>query len=236
MHMAVNHQNSYHLLNLRMALRSRATRGIAMWLRLGSGLLMVGMLWGCATVNGPAPPASVPVFQADESDTVVLQAVQQEQEALLGTCAQFQSCDRVHFTRAMIALFQNGEAAAASFQEVMTVAPKGPFADSSARWIRFLANRTVHSSSADESNGAAAVMKGLVRTWFEQQHVANTSASIRAGESAKSQDRVVPTLRREIRTRDKRIAELTEQLSTLKQIDLEAHRPNKLSLPKTLSK
>ncbi len=207
-----------------------------MWLRLGSGLLMVGMVWGCATVNGLAPPASAPVFQANESDTVLLQAVQQEQDALLSTCAQHQSCDRVHFTRAMIALFQNGEAAAASFQEAMTVAPKGPFADSSARWIRFLANRTAHSASVDESNGAVAVMKGLVRTWFEQQRVANTSASIRAAESAKSQDRAVPTLRREIRTRDKRIAELTEQLSTLKQIDLEAHRPNKLSLPKTLSK
>jgi hypothetical protein len=136
----------------------------------------------------------------------------------------------------MIALFQNGETAATSFQEAMTVAPKGPFADSSARWIQFLANRTAHSASADESNGAVAVMKGLVRTWLEQQRAASTSAPMRAVESAKSQDRAVPTLRREIRTRDKRIAELTEQLSTLKLIDLEAHRPNTLSLPKTLSK
>lgn len=166
-----------------------------------------------------------------------MQAVQREQETLLSTCAQQQSCDQVHFTRAMIALFENGEAATTSFQESMTVAPKGPFADSSARWIQFLANRTAHSASADESNGAVAVMKGLVRTWLEQQReqrAASTSAPMRAVESAKSQDRAVPTLRREIRTRDKRIAELTEQLSTLKQIDLEAHRPNKLSLPKTL--
>ena len=169
---------------------------------------------------------SEPVFQADESDTVLLQAVQQEQDTLLSTCAQHQSCDRVHFTRAMIALFQNGEAAAASFQEAMTVAPKGPFADSSARWIRFLANRTAHPASVDESNGAVAVMKGLVRTWFEQQREANTSASIPGcGIRLRTQDRAVPTLRREIRTRDKRIAELTDQLSALKQIDLEAHRP-----------
>ena len=123
-----------------------------------------------------------------------------------------------------------------SFQEAIAVAPKGPFADSSARWIQFLANRTAHSASADESNGAVAVMRGLVRTWLEQQRAASTSAPMRAVEAAKNQDRAVPTLRREIRTRDKRIAELTEQLSTLKQIDLEAHRPNKLSLPKTLSK
>ena len=207
-----------------------------MWLRYGSGLLMVGMLWGCATVNSTSSPGSAPLFQADATDTAILQAVQREQNTLLNTCAQQQSCDQVHFIRAMIALFQNGEAAATSFQESMTVAPKGPFADSSARWIQFLANRTAHSASADESNGAVAVMKGLVRTWLEQQRAASTSASMRAVEAAKSQDRAVPTLRREIRTRDKRIAELTEQLSTLKQIDLEAQRPNKLSLPKTLSK
>lgn len=197
---------------------------------------MVGMLWGCATVNSTSSPGSAPLFQADATDTAILQAVQREQNTLLNTCAQQQSCDQVHFIRAMIALFQNGEAAATSFQESMTVAPKGPFADSSARWIQFLANRTAHSASADESNGAVAVMKGLVRTWLEQQRAASTSASMRAVEAAKSQDRAVPTLRREIRTRDKRIAELTEQLSTLKQIDLEAQRPNKLSLPKTLSK
>ena len=207
-----------------------------MWFRYGSGLLMVGMLWGCATVNSTSSPGSAPLFQADATDTVILQAVQREQDALLNTCAQQRSCDQVHFTRAMIALFQNGETAATFFQESMTVAPKGPFADSSAHWIQFLANRTAHSASADESNGAVAVMKGLVRTWLEQQHAASTTAPMRAVEAAKSQDRAVPTLRREIRTRDKRIAELTEQLSTLKQIDLEAHRPNKLSLPKTLSK
>ena len=159
-----------------------------MWLRYGSGLLMMGMLWGCATVNSPPPPGSAPLFQADATDTVILQAVQREQETLLSTCTQHQSCDQVHFTRAMIALFQNGEAAAASFQEAMTVAPKGPFADSSARWIRFLANRTAHPTSADEPNGAVAVMKGLVRTWLGQQRAASTTVPLRAGEAAKSQD------------------------------------------------
>ena len=201
---------------------------------------MVGMLWGCATVNGPPPPGSAPLFQADATDTVILQAVQREQETLLSTCAQQQSCDQVHVTRAMIALFENGDAAAISFQEAIAVAPKGPLADSSAHWIRFLANRPTHPVSTDEPNGelkgAVAVMKGLVRTWLEQQRAARVSVSLPAVEAVKSQDRAVPTLRREIRTRDKRIAELTEQLSTLKQIDLEARRPNKLSLPKTLSK
>ena len=197
-----------------------------MWLRHGFWLLIMGTLWGCAMVNGTAPPGSAPLFQADATDTVILQTLHQEQEMLLSTCRQHQSCDQVHFTRAMIALFQNGEAAAASFQQTIAVAPNGPFADSSALWIRFLANRTSHPASADKPNGALEVMKGLVRAWLGQQRT----------ETAKSQDLAVHTLRRRIRTRDKRIAELTDQLSALKQIDSDAHRNSKLILSRTPSK
>ena len=197
-----------------------------MRIRRGSGLLMTGMLWGCAMVNGTAPPGSAPLFHADATDTVLLQTVQREQGTLLSTCTQHQSCDQVHFTRAMIALFQNREAAAASFQQAIAVAPNGPFADSSALWIRFLANRTSHPAFADKPNEALGVMKGLVRTWLGQQRA----------ETAKSPDLAVHTLRRRIRTRDKRIAELTDQLSALKQIDSDAHRNSKLSLPRTPSK
>ena len=140
-----------------------------MWFRHGSWLLMTGMLWGCAMVNGTPLPDSAPLFQTDATDTVVLQAVHREQETLLSTCTQHRSCDQVHFIRAMIALFQNREAAAASFRQSIAVAPNGPFTDSSARWIRFLANRTFQPASADAPNGALAVMKGLVRTWLGQK-------------------------------------------------------------------
>ena len=197
---------------------------------------MTGMLWGCAMVNGTPPPSTAPVFHADATDTAILQAVHREQEALLKTCTQHRSCDQVHFTRAMIALFQNGDAATASFQQAIAVAPKGPFADSSARWIRFLDNRTSHPDSVDNPNRALAVMQGLVRTWLGQQRVANASVTLQAEETAQNADLSVPNLQRQIRSRDKRIAELTDQLSALKQIDSDAHRNNKLSLSRTLSK
>jgi len=204
-----------------------------MWLRHGFWLLMAGMLWGCALVNGAPAPSSEPLFQADATDAVILQTVRREQETRLNTCTQNQSCDQVHFTRAMIALFENGEAAAASFQQAIAVAPKGPFADSSARWIRFLAERTTHPASVDEPNGALAVMKGLVRTWLGQQRSANASLTLRTGETLKNPGLAVHTLRQRIRSRDRRIAELTDQLSALKQIDSDAHRNSKLSLSKT---
>jgi hypothetical protein len=204
-----------------------------MWLRHGFWLLMAGMLWGCALVNGTSAPGSEPLFQADATDAVILQTVHREQESRLSTCTQSQSCDQVHFTRAMIALFENGEAAAASFQQAIAVAPKGPFADSSARWIRFLSDRTTHPASVDEPNGALAVMKGLVRTWLGQQRSANASLTLRTGETLKNPGLAVHTLRQRIRSRDRRIAELTDQLSALKQIDSDAHRNSKLSLSKT---
>jgi hypothetical protein len=208
-----------------------------MWLRHGSGLLITGMLWGCALVNGTPPPLSTPLFQADATDTVILEAAYQEQETLLSICTQHQTCDQVHFTRAMIALFENGEAATASFQQAIAVAPNGPLADSSALWIRLLANRASHHATADEPNGAVLkVMKGLVSAWLEQQRAANASVSLRAMESSRSPDLTVHTLQRKIRERDKRIAELTDQYNALKQIDLDAKGTSKLSLPMTPSK
>jgi hypothetical protein len=211
--------------------------GYAMWLRLGSWLLITGTLWGCAIVQDTPPSGSVPLFQADATDTVILQAIHREQETLLSTCTQHHSCDQVHFTRAMVALFRNGDAAAVSFQQAVAVAPTGPFADSSRRWIRFLANRTVSPTSANTPTRAALdVMHGLVRAWLEQQHAAHASVTLRAVETAKSPDRVVHNLRQRIRTRDKHIAELTDQLHALKQIDLDSHVANKLSLSRAPSK
>lgn len=193
----------------------------------------MGTLWGCAMMNGTTSPGSAPLFQTDATDAVTLQGVQREQETLLSTCARHKSCDQVHFTRAMIALFQNGQVAAASFQEAIAVAPNGPLADSSARWIRLL--ETFHHNSADEPNGALLdVMKELVRTWLEYQPAVGVAA-LRAGEDGRSPE-PAHTLQRRIRDRDKKIAELMDQLSALKQIDLDTKGTSKLTLRKSPTK
>src|SRR5262249_36841894 len=121
------------------------------------------------------------------------------------------------------------EAAVASFQQAIAAAPNGPLADSSALWIRFLVGRTFYSASTDKPDRALLeVMKGTVRVWLGRQRAVM--------EPAKNLDSSVPTLRRQIRTRDKRIAELTDQLHALKQIDMDSHGAGKLSLPRTPSK
>jgi hypothetical protein len=219
-----------------IGVNSRPIGGYAMWLRHGSGLLLAGMFWGCSTVSGPSLPTAVPVFHADATDSVLLRTIQREQNSLLSTCAQSQSCDQVHFTRAMVSLFQNGEAAADSFRQAIDAAPKGPFADSSERWIRFLAHGMFHHESIDKPNRAlVGVMKGLVRTWLRQQR-ATTTVNLRASESAQNPDLAVHTLQRQVHEHDKRIAELTDQLSALSRIDSEAQQATTRSLSRTLSR
>ena len=205
-----------------------------MWLRYGSGLLLTGILWGCAMVTStPPPPTPVPLFHADATDTAILRAVRREQETLLSTCAQQQSCDQVHFTRAMVLLFQNREEAATSFQQAIAVEPNGPFADPSALWIRFLANRSFYPASTDEPTGALLeVMKGTVRAWLGRQRAAVGNAKSAAMETVKSLDPSVHNLQLQIRTRDKRIAELTDQLDALKQIDMDSSGASKLTRPR----
>ncbi|MEP6891249.1 MAG: hypothetical protein ABI955_11220, partial [Nitrospirota bacterium] len=99
------------------------------------------------------------------------------------------------------------------------------------------ANRTFYPASADEPNGALpGVMKGLVRTWLGQQRAASASVRLRADETVRNPDLTIPTLQRRVRERDKRIAELTDQLNALKRIDLDTNGTGKLSLPRTPSK
>ena len=59
-------------------------------------------------------------------------------------CAAENSCeDRVHFARALVSLFENREAARASFEQVISLHPLSPFAASSALWLELLKSDTV---------------------------------------------------------------------------------------------
>ena len=207
-----------------------------MWLRYGSGLLLTGILWGCSVVTSthpPSPATPAPLFHADATDIAILQAVRREQDTLLNTCAQQQSCDQVYFTRAMALLFHNREEATTSFQQAIAVAPNGPFADPSTLWIRFLTNRSLYFTSNDKpSETLLEVMKGTVRAWLERPRAAGGTSKSANTETVKNLDPSLHNLQLQIRTRDKRIAELTDQLEALKQIDLDSSGTNKLPHPR----
>src|SRR6188768_1465306 len=211
-----------------------------MWLRYGSGLLLTGILWGCSVVTSTPPPSRptpAPLFHADAPDIAILQAVRREQDTLLSTCAQQQSCDQVYFTRAMVLLFHSREEATTSFQQAIAVAPNGPFADPSTLWIRLLTNRSLSPTFNDKpSEALLEVMKETVRAWLERPRAAVGTSKSANTESVKSLDPSVHNLQLQIRTRDKRIAVLTDQLAALKQIDLDSRGTNKLPRPRKSSK
>ena len=223
----------YAMLLLAMTLRPyQNKKGNTMWLRYGQGLFLMGILWGCALVSPThqPPPTPGPLFHADATDTAILETVRREQETLLSTCALYQSCDQVHFTRAMVSLFRNRKEAATSFQQTIAAAPDGPLADPSALWIKFLVNQSFDPASTDEPTGALLdVMKGTVRAWLGRQRTAVGNFKTTATETVKNPDPSLHNLQLEIRTRDKRIAELTDQLDALKQIDLDSRGTSKLT-------
>src|SRR5688572_19899796 len=88
--------------------------------------VIVGAWTGCAIapVPSPSPSPSAPFFQATSEDTTQLRLLASELDAAALECASAETCtDDVHFARALVSLFENRDAARASFEHVMTFHP-----------------------------------------------------------------------------------------------------------------
>ena len=164
-----------------------------------SGLLLILLtgLEACSPLRSHPIPSS-PLFAPDPREAQRYQTLAREQDALLATCAESHTCDRAHYTRALTALYEDQTVAAKHFQEVIDVAPKSRLASSSQFWLQFLQNPPIflerHSSFAETTDH-------LVRDLLELE---SSSALV---------------LQREVKARDKKVEELTQQLEALKRID-----------------
>ncbi len=173
-------------------------------------MVLVTSLEACSSMSGHPSPSS-PFFIPDPRDAKLYQTLAREQDVLLATCAESHSCDRAHFTRALVALYENQEIAAKHFQEVVDGAPKSRLAASSLLWLRLLQDSP---SNVGLAGLFARPTERLVRDLLELE----TSS--------------VLALQRELQTRDKKVEELTQQLEALKRIDQEMKekvRPTKPS-------
>src|SRR5918995_1378193 len=84
-------------------------------------VLVVLSLGGCATDRSPTVQPPAPFFQPTSEDSTQLAALASELDTLAMDCAAQGTCeDRVHFTRALVSLFENREAARASFEQVIS--------------------------------------------------------------------------------------------------------------------
>jgi hypothetical protein len=179
-----------------------------------SPLYSVALLWvilGCLNACGfiitstsPAPPyttgaansPSTPFFDIDPQEAKVLHAFFREQDGRLTSCAQDHSCDRVHFTSALIALYDNQRVAIKHFQDVIAIAPKSHLATLSAAWLNLLRQAP---SEPRQDGILAQTTQWVLRDLLHREQ----------------------TLRQELNTRNQKLEEMSGQLEALKQIDLE---------------
>jgi hypothetical protein len=175
--------------------------------RVSSGLLLVLVLTlhACTflrtgTYSSSPLFTSSPLFAPNDRQVAQYQALAREQDQLLGTCAETHTCDRAHYTRALLALYENQAVAAKHFQDVIDAAPKSHLASSSHFWLQFLQNTP---TILPWVSSFAEATDRLVRDLLELE---TSSAQI---------------MLREVKAREKKVEELTAQLEALKRIDQE---------------
>ena len=180
-------------------------------------VLVVLALWGCATDLSPTVHTPAPFFQPTSEDNTQLAALASELDTLALDCAAEGMCeDRVHFARALVSLFENREAARASFEQVISLHPSSALAASSALWLELL---QTDGRMALQDNPQQRLLMNLtaqsVREWVARQGISRTSPP-KAGFIKAA---TVHALHKQVQDRDRHIAELRAQLEALKVID-----------------
>jgi hypothetical protein len=135
----------------------------------------------------------------------------------------------VSFDRALVSLFENREAARASFHQVIEHNPSSPLAKPSQLWLRLMENEEAAAIEGD-SNPSTGILAHFLRFWMERQLTARPTPekleALSISEDAfKEQSQVVHGVvqgyDKQLRERDRQIADLLAQLEALKSIDQE---------------
>jgi hypothetical protein len=148
-------------------------------------------------------------------------------------CAAENACDdQVYFSRAIISLFENREAARASFEQVLTLHPSSRFAASSALWLQVLKDEGLAIPARDPQRRLLIDLTGQwVREWLAGQQRLRTNERQRASLHPSLQAR---SLHKKVEERDRHIADLRSQLNALKAIDQDQLNRRRLKQPASL--
>jgi TolA-binding protein len=189
--------------------------------RVSGGLLLVLVLTLHACMVPPnGPYSSLPLFTSspliapNDRQVSHYQALAREQDQSLGACAETHTCDRAHYTRALLALYESQAVAARHFQDVIDMAPKSPLASSSLFWLQFLHNSPTNLPWVSSYAEAA---EHLVRDLLELE---TSSAQVMLRE-VKARDKKVEDFTTQLEALKRKVEELTAQLEALKRIDQE---------------
>ena len=199
-------------------------------------LVILNSLVGCGGVSLSSAP-SAPFFIPTQEDTRRLAVLTHELDTMALACLEAPACEQVHFARALVSLFENREAAGASFRRVIADTPSSPLAASSILWLQLLGNE---ATATDDRSPLTEITAQFVRDWMERELAEHRthgkpSALTTAQDSSVEQSRVVQVLHKHVRERDRRIAILRSQLDALKLIDQDHEdRTRTLKMPATL--
>jgi hypothetical protein len=186
-----------------------------LWVALMVSFIAQG---ACAWISRPVAP-DAPFLTQDAERTLPISARQADD--LVAGCADTHGCDRAHYIRAFVALYEDRSVASRHFREVVTETPSSEYAASSLFWLRLLREER-RDGSSDTQFGRAA--ERLVRDLLDrEQLVMQLTKEI---ESSRA-------LQRELKTRDKKVEELTGQLEALKKIDREIREKTLPKKPNT---
>ncbi len=185
-------------------------------------VLCAGCLLLQACTSAPQPTVSPAFLVAAPQDLSVVQAMAREHQRQAQTCSAARSCDRVHYLQALAALYKDRADAEKHFQAVIADAPNGRYAASSLHWLRLLKEGPGES---DHEPKLMRTVERLVREVLEYETLAQ-QAALRTSER-----QAVQSLKQQLKAREKRIKELTEQVDALKRVDQEVREQVKSSRP-----
>ena len=203
-------------------------------------LSLVGIISGCASVT-PAPSSlSSPLFTPTTEDTqrVAILAHDLDNQAL--NCLEALACGEVHFARALVSLFENQEAASASFRRAIDYNPSSGLSASSSLWLQLINDEGTRTHLINGSQHTVLeLMAEFVRGWMTRELAGHAKA--KQGGPVTHQNTmgdtsvVVRALQKQVRERDRRIAILQSQMEDLKLIDEDhENRKRAIKLPSTV--
>ena len=186
-------------------------------------LLLVWAMTGCSMFQRSMTPPVTSFFIPDPRDEKLYVTLEREADQLLGTCSPVRSCDRAHFIRGLVALYQDREIATDHFQTAVAMAPTSKRAEPSLFWLQLL--KEAAGATAEDGRFSRATVQ-FVRDLLDGELLAEQLLQ-------ELETSPVQSLQRDLKARDRKLEDLTKQLEALKQIDQEMREKTMPSRPST---
>ena len=211
-----------------------------------------GSNWNAGTSLEPYTVSSsnmALVLEPEPEDLSFFKAIADDQEKQLGLCNDDDECRRVHFLRALAALYENRELAALHFRKVVVSRPNSLLAGESRFWLWFLdvlntpnnagltshelikrlarevvgKELSIHQLSGHLENTSVDGLKTELAA--QDEAVKNLNQTIvnltKQLEQAKKEQIIRQEAQKALKASNKKVEELTSQLNALRRIDQE---------------